>query len=135
MKLQLIKPRMQLMMQSIARYYFTLMLFLWGGMQNAVAKGIYPNKIPDFKIPGVDSNSKDPMEIIYLVAKSLVTLAAILLSAIAVGVVAKALVKTYNDATDENSKRGWGPFVAALIIGFLVIFFCFWLVKLAVGLF
>lgn len=32
MKLQLIKPRMQLMMQSIARYYFTLILFLWGGM-------------------------------------------------------------------------------------------------------
>ncbi|TYA23471.1 DUF2976 domain-containing protein [Aggregatibacter actinomycetemcomitans] len=122
-------------LQFLSKSYFTFALLVSSAMQSAFAKGIDTGKIPEFKIPGVDNNSKDPMEIIYFVAKSFVALAAILLSAWAIMIVAKALVKTYNEATDENSKKGWGPFFAALIIGFLVIFFCLWLVKLAVGLF
>ena len=49
--------------------------------------------------------------------------------------VVKALIKTYNAATDENDKKGWGPFIIALILGFILIFFSLWLVKLAIGLF
>ena len=122
-------------LQFLSKSYFAFALLVSSAMQSAFAKGIDTGKIPEFKIPGVDNNSKDPMQIVYIVAKSFVALAAILLSAWAIMTVAKALVKTYNEATDENSKKGWGPFIAALIIGFLVIFFCLWLVKLAVGLF
>lgn len=122
-------------LQFLSKSYFAFALLVSSAMQSAFAKGIDTSKIPEFKIPGVDNNSKDPMEIVYIVAKSFVALGAILLSAWAIMTVAKALVKTYNEATDENSKKGWGPFIAALIIGFLVIFFCLWLVKLAVGLF
>ncbi|MGX2956072.1 DUF2976 domain-containing protein [Ursidibacter arcticus] len=121
--------------QSCTSRYFALMLFLWASIQNAFAEGVDASKIPDFKIPGVDSSTKDPMEIIAIVAKSLVTLAAILLAAGAILVVVKALISIYNEATSEGGKKGWGHFIVALIVGFIVIFFCLWLVKLAVGLF
>ncbi|MCI5764659.1 DUF2976 domain-containing protein [Actinobacillus porcinus] len=127
--------------QSCSSRYFAFMFFLWGSIQNAVANtsgssgGVDASKIPDFKIPGVDSGTKDPMEIIAIVAKSLVTLAAILMAAGAILVVVKALISIYNEATSENGKKGWGHFIVALVVGFIVIFFCLWLVKLAVGLF
>lgn len=124
--------------QSCASRYLAFMCFLWGSIQNAFAEGsggVDASKIPDFKIPGVDSGTKDPMEIIAIVAKSLVTLAAILLAAGAILVVVKALISIYNEATSENGKKGWGHFIVALVVGFIVIFFCLWLVKLAVGLF
>ncbi len=120
--------------QSCSNRYLALMLLVWGSMQNAFAAPD-ASKIPDFKIPGVDSNTKDPMEIIAIVAKSIVTLGAILLAAGAILVVVKALISIYNEATSENGKKGWGHFIVALIVGFIVIFFCLWLVKLAVGLF
>ena len=75
------------------------------------------------------------MEIIFFVAKGLATLAAVLFAAWAILTVVKALIKTYNAATDENDKKGWGPFVIALILGFILIFFSLWLVKMAIGLF
>ena len=74
-------------------------------------------------------------DLIYLVAKSLATLCAILFAAWSIMTVVKALIKTYNAATDENDKKGWGPFIIALILGFILIFFSLWLVKLAIGLF
>ncbi|TYG35299.1 DUF2976 domain-containing protein [Lonepinella koalarum] len=121
--------------KTLSQYYFSAMLWLWGTMQQALADGPDATKIPDFKIPGVDSTTKDPIEIITIVAKSLVTLAAVLLAAGAIFVVVKALISIYNEATSENGRKGWGAFIIALIIGFVVIFFCLWLVKLAVGLF
>lgn len=128
--------------QSVSSRYHAFMLMLWGLAGNVLASGggsggsgINASKIPDFKIPGVDSNTKDPMEIIYIVAKSLATLASVLFAAWCILTVVKALIKTYNAATDENDKKGWGPFIAALIIGFILIFFSLWLVKLAIGLF
>lgn len=75
------------------------------------------------------------MEILWIVGKSIITLFAVLLAAGAIFVVVKALISIYNEATSENGKKGWGHFIVALIIGFIVIFFCLWLVKLAVGLF
>ena len=125
--------------QAVSGRFLTVMTLCWLSIENAFATGggggINANKIPDFKIPGVDSNTKDPMEIIYLVAKSLATLAAILFAAWAILTVVKALVKTYNSATDETDRKGWGPFVIALILGFILIFFSLWLVKMAIGLF
>jgi len=59
----------------------------------------------------------------------------ILFAAWSIMTVVKALIKTYNAATDENDKKGWGPFIIALILGFILIFFSLWLVKLAIGLF
>lgn len=115
--------------------YWAVMLFFWGTIQNAFAAGPDASKIPDFQIPGVDSNTKDPMEIIWIVGKGIVTLFAVLLAAAAIFVVVKALISIYNEATSENGKKGWGHFIVALIIGFIAIFFCLWLVKLAVGLF
>lgn len=114
--------------------YLAVMLFLWGTIQNAIAAPD-ASKIPDFQIPGVDSNTKDPLEIIWIVVKGIVTLAAVILAAVAIMTVVKALIGIYNEATSENGKKGWGHFILALIIGFIVIFFCLWLVKLAVGLF
>lgn len=127
--------------QSVSSRFLSVMTLLWLSVENAFASGgsggngINASKIPDFKIPGVDSNTKDPMEIIYLVAKSLATLAAILFTVWSILTVVKALIKTYNAATDENDRKGWGPFVIALILGFILIFFSLWLVKLAIGLF
>lgn len=115
--------------------YLAVMLVFWGTIQNAFAAGPDASKIPDFQIPGVDSNTKDPMEILWIVGKSIITLFAVLLAAGAIFVVVKALISIYNEATSENGKKGWGHFIVALIIGFIVIFFCLWLVKLAVGLF
>ncbi|PJG84805.1 DUF2976 domain-containing protein [Conservatibacter flavescens] len=121
--------------QWVSQRYLAVMLFCFGAIQNAFAAGPDASKIPDFQIPGVDSNTKDPMEIIYIVVKSLVTLAAVLFAAWCIMTVVKALIKTYNQATDESDKKGWGPFIAALIIGFILIFFSLWLVKMAIGLF
>lgn len=125
--------------QNVSSRFLAVVTLLWLSVENAFAtgggNGINASKIPDFKIPGVDSNTKDPMEIIYLVAKGLATLAAVLFAAWAILTVVKALIKTYNAATDENDKKGWGPFVIALILGFILIFFSLWLVKLAIGLF
>lgn len=125
--------------QNVSSRFLAVVTLLWLSVENAFAtgggNGINASKIPDFKIPGVDSNTKDPMEIIYLVAKSLATLFAILFAAWAIMTVVKALIKTYNAATDENDKKGWGPFIIALILGFILIFFSLWLVKLAIGLF
>lgn len=115
--------------------YLAVMIFFWGTIQHAFAAGPDASKIPDFQIPGVDSNTKDPMEIIWIVLKGLVTLGAVILAAVAILTVVKALIGIYNEATSENGKKGWGHFILALIIGFIVIFFCLWLVKLAVGLF
>lgn len=120
--------------QWISQRYLAVMLLCFGTVHSALAAPD-ATKIPDFKIPGVDSNTKDPLEIIFIVVKSLVTLAAVLFSAWCIMTVVKALIKTYNQATDETDKKGWGPFIAALIVGFLLIFFSLWLVKLAVGLF
>ena len=97
--------------QKLSNRFLAVMTLLWLSMENAFAtgggggNGINAAKIPDFKIPGVDSNTKDPMEIIYLVAKSLATLAAILFAAWAYLTVVKALVKTYNAATDEADRK------------------------------
>lgn len=125
--------------QNVSSRFLAVVTLLWLSVGNAFAtgggNGINASKIPDFKIPGVDSNTKDPMEIIYLVAKSLATLCAILFAAWSIMTVVKALIKTYNAATDENDKKGWGPFIIALILGFILIFFSLWLVKLAIGLF
>lgn len=125
--------------QNVSSRFLAVVTLLWLSVENAFAtgggNGINASKIPDFKIPGVDSNTKDPMEIIYLVAKGLATLAAVLFAAWAILTVVKALIKTYNAATDENDKKGWGPFIIALILGFILIFFSLWLVKLAIGLF
>ena len=125
--------------QNVSSRFLAVVTLLWLSVENAFAtgggNGINASKIPDFKIPGVDSNTKDPMEIIFLVAKGLATLAAVLFAAWAILTVVKALIKTYNAATDENDKKGWGPFVIALILGFILIFFSRWLVKLAIGLF
>lgn len=125
--------------QNVSSRFLAVVTLLWLSVENAFAtgggNGINASKLPDFKIPGVDSNTKDPMEIIYLVAKGLATLAAVLFAAWAILTVVKALIKTYNAATDENDKKGWGPFVIALILGFILIFFSLWLVKMAIGLF
>ncbi|HHF7119595.1 MULTISPECIES: DUF2976 domain-containing protein [Haemophilus] len=125
--------------QNVSSRFLAVVTLLWLSVENAFAtgggNGINASKIPDFKIPGVDSNTKDPMEIIFLVAKGLATLAAVLFAAWAILTVVKALIKTYNAATDENDKKGWGPFVIALILGFILIFFSLWLVKMAIGLF
>ena len=125
--------------QNVSSRFLAVVTLLWLSVENAFAtgggNGINASKIPDFKIPGVDSNTKDPMEIIFFVAKGLATLAAVLFAAWAILTVVKALIKTYNAATDENDKKGWGPFVIALILGFILIFFSLWLVKLAIGLF
>lgn len=132
----------KLSLQTISNRYTAGMLLVWGFIGNAFAEGagggsggIDASKIPDFKIPGVDSSTKDPMQIIYLVAKSLATLAAVLFAVWCILTVVRALISTYNQATDENDKKGWGPFIAALIIGFILIFFSLWLVKMAIGLF
>lgn len=114
--------------------YLAVMLWFWGTIQNVFAAPD-ASKIPDFQIPGVDSNTKDPLEIIWIVVKSIVTLAAVVFAAWAILTVVKALISIFNEATSENGKKNWGHFIAALIIGFIVIFFCLWLVKLAVGLF
>ena len=127
--------------RAVSGRFLTVMTLCWLSIENAFAtgggggNGINAAKIPDFKIPGVDSNTKDPMEIIFFVAKGLATLAAVLFAAWAILTVVKALIKTYNAATDENDKKGWGPFVIALILGFILIFFSLWLVKMAIGLF
>ncbi|WP_289365440.1 DUF2976 domain-containing protein [Mannheimia haemolytica] len=126
--------RIKSLTKHLHNRYLAIMLFFWGTIQNAFAAPD-ASKIPDFQIPGVDSNTKDPLEIIWVVGKALVTLAAVLLAAGAIFVVVKALISIYNEATSENGKKGWGHFIVALIIGFIVIFFCLWLVKLAVGLF
>ncbi|MDG2961714.1 DUF2976 domain-containing protein [Exercitatus varius] len=121
--------------QKLSQHYLSTMLLLWGTAQQALAAGPDASKIPEFKIPGVDSTTKDPIEIITIVAKSLVTLAAVLLAAGSIFVVVKALISIYNEATSENGRKGWGHFIVALVVGFIVIFFCLWLVKLAVDLF
>jgi conserved putative membrane protein len=125
--------------QNVSSRFLAVVTLLWLSVENAFAtgggNGINASKIPDFKIPGVDSNTKDPMEVIFFVAKGLATLAAVLFAAWAILTVVKALIKTYNAATDENDKKGWGPFVIALILGFILIFFSLWLVKMAIGLF
>ena len=125
--------------QNVSSRFLAVVTLLWLSVENAFAtgggNGINASKIPDFKIPGVDSNTKDPMEISYLVAKSLATLCAVLFAAWSIMTVVKALIKTYNAATDENDKKGWGPFIIALILGFILIFFSLWLVKMAIGLF
>lgn len=125
--------------QNVSSRFLAVGTLLWLSVENAFAtgggNGINASKIPDFKIPGVDSNTKDPMEIIFFVAKGLATLASVLFAAWAILTVVKALIKTYNAATDENDKKGWGPFVIALILGFILIFFSLWLVKMAIGLF
>lgn len=123
---------------KLSHYYLSTMLLLWGFSQQAFADGANgpdASKIPDFKIPGVDSSTKDPLAIIWIVTKGIVTLAAVLLAAGAIFAVVKALINIYHEATSENGKKGWGSFIIALILGFIVIFFCLWLVKLAVGLF
>lgn len=125
--------------QNISSRFLAVVTLLWLSVENAFAtgggNGINASKIPDFKIPGVDSNTKDPMEIIFFVAKGLATLAAVLFAAWSILTVVKALIKTYNSATDEADRKGWGPFVIALILGFILIFFSLWLVKMAIGLF
>ena len=125
--------------QNVSSRFLAVVTLLWLSVENAFAtgggNGINASKIPDFKIPGVDSNTKDPMEIIFFVAKGLATLAAVLFAAWAILTVVKALIKTYNAATDENDKIESGPFVIALILGFILIFFSLWLVKMAIGLF
>lgn len=121
--------------QWASQRYLAVILLCFATVQNVFAAGPDASKIPDFQIPGVDSNTKDPFEIIYIVVKALVTLAAVLFAAWCIMTVVKALIKTYNQATDEADKKGWGPFLAALIIGFILIFFSLWLVKMAIGLF
>lgn len=121
--------------QWVSARHLAFMLLCFGTVQNVFAAGPDASKIPDFQIPGVDSNTKDPMEILWIVGKGVVTLLAVLLAAAAIFVVVKALVSIYNEVTSENGKKSWGHFIVALIVGFIVIFFCLWLVKLAVGLF
>lgn len=121
--------------QWLSQRYLAFMLFCFGTIQNVFAVGPDASKIPDFQIPGVDSTTKDPIEIIYIVGKALFVLVAVGLAGICILAVVKALITTYNRATDENDKKGWGPFLLALIVGFIVIFFSLWLVKLAIGLF
>ena len=115
--------------QFVMNRYTAFVLALFGFAGSAWASGGSgpdASKLPDFK---------DPMEIIFLVAKGLVTLAAVLFAVWCILAVVKALVTTFQAATDPNEKKGWTPFIGALIIGFILIFFCLWLVKMAVGLF
>ena len=124
--------------QFVMNRYTAFVLALFGFAGSAWASGGSgpdASKLPDFKVPGVNSNTKDTMEIIFLVAKGLVTLAAVLFAVWCILAVVKALVTTFQAATDPNEKKGWTPFIGALIIGFILIFFCLWLVKMAVGLF
>lgn len=120
--------------KSVFNAFSTFILLSVISTQNAFA-ALDASKIPDFKIPGVDSSTKDPIEIIGLVAKGIVTLFAILLAAYAIFRVAMALASTYGEVTGEKPTKNWGHFMMALIVGFIVIFFCLWLVKLAIGLF
>lgn len=92
-----------------AQRYLAFSVLCLGAVQNALAAGPDASKIPDFKIPGVDSNTTDPMEIIWIVGKSLVTLAAVLFSAWCIYAVVRALIRTYTQATDENDKKVGGP--------------------------
>ena len=115
--------------QFVMNRYTAFVLALFGFAGSAWASGGSgpdASKLPDFKVP---------MEIIFLVAKGLVTLAAVLFAVWCILAVVKALVTTFQAATDPNEKKGWTPFIGALIIGFILIFFCLWLVKMAVGLF
>lgn len=80
----------------LSKHYLAFSVLLFGSIQNAFATGIDTGKIPDFKIPGVDNNTKDPIQIVYIVGKALVALAAVLFSAWAIFNVVKALIKTYN---------------------------------------
>ena len=54
--------------QNVSSRFLAVVTLLWLSVENAFAtgggNGINASKIPDFKIPGVDSNTKDPMEII-----------------------------------------------------------------------
>ncbi|MGR3807774.1 Protein of unknown function [Pasteurella testudinis DSM 23072] len=124
----------QSLTQSLSQRYLAFMLLMWSSIQSAFAAPD-ASKIPDFKIPGVDSETKDVTEILWLIGKAIVTLAAVLLAAGAIFVVVKALISIYNEATSENGRKGWGHFIVALIVGFVVIFFCLYLVRLAVGMF
>lgn len=124
--------------QFVMNRYTAFVLALFGFAGSAWASGGSGpdvSKLPDFKVPGVNSNTKDPMEIVFLVVKGLVTLAAVLFAAWSILAVVKALVTTFQAATDPNDKKGWTPFIGAVIIGFILIFFCLWLVKMAVDLF
>lgn len=106
--------------QNVSSRFLAVVTLLWLSVENAFAtgggNGINASKIPDFKIPGVDSNTKDPMEIIYLVAKSLATLCAILFAAWSIMTVVKALIKTYNAATDENDKKDGAHLLSLLFL-------------------
>lgn len=52
--------------QNVSSRFLAVVTLLWLSVENAFAtgggNGINASKIPDFKIPGVDSNTKDPME-------------------------------------------------------------------------
>ncbi|OOF39169.1 hypothetical protein BKK47_07300 [Rodentibacter mrazii] len=133
--MHLIKPYFQ----TVSSHFSVLMTLLLLSVNNAVAAGgvhgIDTSKIPDFKIPGVDSNTNDPMQILFIVLKSGIALVAIVFIVWGGLSVARALIRTYNQATDENDKKGWGPFLLALMIGFVMIFFDVWLVKWVISLF
>ncbi|MDH3000194.1 hypothetical protein A1D23_08365 [Chelonobacter oris] len=125
---------LQYIKQYVSQRYIAVMLLCWGSLQSAFAAPD-ASKIPDFKIPGVGSDTTDVTEILWLLGKSIATLFAVLLAAGAIFVVVKALIGIYNEATSENGRKGWGHFIVALIVGFIVIFFCLYLVRLAVGMF
>ncbi|MDH2924858.1 DUF2976 family protein [Nicoletella semolina] len=118
-----------------AQRYLAFSVLCFGAVQNALAAGPDASKIPDFKIPGIDSNTTDPLEIVWIVFKGVAVIAAVCIAALCILVVAKSLIKTYNQATEEGDKKGWTPFIIALIVGFVMIFFTLWLVKMAIGLF
>lgn len=125
--------------QTVSSHFSVLMTLLLLSVNNAFAaggvNGIDTSKIPDFKIPGVDSNTNDPMQILFIVLKSGIALVAVVFIVWGGLSVARALIRTYNQATDENDKKGWGPFLLALMIGFVMIFFDVWLVKWVISLF
>lgn len=125
--------------QTVSSHFSVLMTLFLLSVNNAFAaggvNGIDTSKIPDFKIPGVDSNTNDPMQILFIVLKSGIALVAIVFIVWGGLSVARALIRTYNQATDENDKKGWGPFLLALMIGFVMIFFDVWLVKWVISLF
>ncbi|MDP8185317.1 DUF2976 domain-containing protein [Phocoenobacter skyensis] len=93
------------------------------------------NKLPDFKMEGIDGSEKDPVGMTHTIVGGIVTIVAILLAAGTILTVAYVLMKIYQEIQAENSKKNWGHFLIAFVVGFVLIFITLYLVKLAASMF